>query len=270
MGAVNYDVPTELAINASGFGFAVWTTWEGEIWTNRYTPNNGWETAERVPTQGEGHVSSFPPPRVATANDGSAMIVWMENQPDAIWGSRFTLSGGWRPAELIDRGFEQYGVLAGPDVAMDAQGNAFAVWRRSADEYEVVASRYASGNGWSEAERIDDGSADGSYDIRIGMAPDGAAIAIWTLFQTGGPNIFANRYAPGVAMSRCKRAPPHREWLGPRTACCSLIAVRRTTEAWRATIHRSLLTRRATGRVRPARCLRQRGPHPSAGRSNHA
>jgi hypothetical protein len=47
-GAVNYDVPTELAVNPSGAAVAVWTTWGGELWANRYTPNNGWGGDRRV------------------------------------------------------------------------------------------------------------------------------------------------------------------------------------------------------------------------------
>ena len=193
-GAVNYDVPTELAVNASGAAVAVWTTsWDGEIWTNRYAPDNGWGSAERIEIEAEGYVSSFPPPQVAIAPNGSAMIVWLQDQPDAIWGSHFTPSAGWEPAEQIDRGFQDYGVH-GPDVAMDADGNAIAVWRRSATDNTVVASRYTPDGGWGEVQRIDDGSAEGSYETGIAMAANGGAIAIWTTFQTERGSIFANRY----------------------------------------------------------------------------
>ena len=194
-GAVNYDVPTELAVNPSGAAVAVWTTWGGELWTNRYTPNNGWGTAERIETEGEGYVSSFPPPQVAIAEDGSAMIVWLEDQPDAIWGNHFTPSGGWGPAEQIDRGFQEYGVH-GPDVAMDTAGNAIAVWRRSATENTVVASRYTPDNGWGPVQRIDDGSAGFSYETRVGMSPNGSAIAVWTGDDGAGGRVFANQYTP--------------------------------------------------------------------------
>lgn len=186
----------ELAANADGFGVAVWTDWDGEIWTNRYTPNNGWGTSERIATQGDGYVSLYPPPQVTIAQNGSAMVVWLENGPDAIWGSHFNPNGGWGTAEQIDRGFQDYGV-SGPDVAMDADGNAIAVWRRSADETTVVASRCTPGNGWGPVQRIDDGSAGYSQGhARVAMNPAGSAIAVWPGGDGAGGNVFANQYTP--------------------------------------------------------------------------
>jgi hypothetical protein len=186
---------TELAVNAGGFAVAVWTDWDGEIWTNRYTPNDGWDTSERIETVSEGYVNTFPPPQVAVAQNGTAMLVWLENGPDAIWGSHFTPNDGWGPAEQIDRGFQDYGV-SGPDVAMDADGNAIAVWRRSADQMTVVASRYTRGNGWGTAERIDDGSAGYEYVTRVAMSPNGSAIAVWLGDDGEGGRVFANQYTP--------------------------------------------------------------------------
>ena len=88
-----------LAVNADGVAGAAWIDWDvGKIWTNQYTPDEGWGTAQSIETASEGFASSSPPPEVAIAEDGSAMIVWAEYQPDAVWSSHFAPSSGWSAA----------------------------------------------------------------------------------------------------------------------------------------------------------------------------
>ena len=71
---------TELAANRRGSAIAVWMDWNGGVWTNHYTDSKGWGTSEQIET-GEGYVSSYTPPRLAIAPNGTAMLVWLEEQP---------------------------------------------------------------------------------------------------------------------------------------------------------------------------------------------
>jgi hypothetical protein len=183
-----------LAVNADGFAVAAWIDWDGSIWANHYTPDEGWGAAERIETVSEGFASSSPPPEVAIAKNGSAMMVWEEDQPDAVWSSHFAPSGGWSAAKQVDRGFQEYWI-SGPDVAMDAGGNAIAVWQQGGETGAIVASRYTEANGWGAIERVDDGSHSDPYQPTVAMAGNGTAIAIWTAFSGGG-YILANHYTP--------------------------------------------------------------------------
>jgi hypothetical protein len=123
------------------------------------------------------------------------MVVWDEYGPDAVRGSHFTPSGGWEPAEQIDRGFQEYAVSRS-DVAMDANGNAVAVWQQLGDGANVVASRYTLRSGWGPIERVDDDRSRDPYQPTVAMAANGTAIALWTGMDGERGAIFANRYTP--------------------------------------------------------------------------
>jgi hypothetical protein len=184
-----------LAVSAGGSAVAAWTDFDGKIWINRFTPNNGWGNSARIETASEGWVSSPPPPGVAMAPNGSAMVVWDEYGPDAVWASHFTPSGGWEAAEQIDRGFQDY-AASRSDVAMDANGNAVAVWQQLGGGANVVASRYIPGKGWGPIERVDDENSRDPYQPAVAVAANGTAIAIWTGMDGERGGIFANRYTP--------------------------------------------------------------------------
>jgi hypothetical protein len=182
----------ELAVNADGAAVATWLDSQTGIWTNRYVPGSGWAEPEPI-ERGEGYPDWSTPPRVAISRDGTAMLVWLESQPDAIRSSRWTQAEGWGATEQVDRGFQEYGV-SGPDVAMDDDGNAMATWRRSGDEPMVVASRRIAATGWGTPIQIDDGNTGYDYGTRIAVSPAGSAIAVWRGDDGQGHRLFANRY----------------------------------------------------------------------------
>ena len=188
--------PGELAVSAGGAAISVWLDWDSLLWTQGYVPDEGWGTAQRMELGG-GFPSSAPPPQVAIASDGTAMLVWLEQQPDAIWATRYTPDGGWEALARLDRGFEAYSV-SGPDVAMDESGRAIATWRRSSDGESVFASRYKPESGWSEAQRIDEPSAGWGYETRVAMNAAGDAIAVWKGDDGNSRHVFANKYAPAT------------------------------------------------------------------------
>ena len=75
----------QVAIDPSGNAVAVWSQSNG-IWSNRYTPSGGWETAEAIGGTGIR-------PQVAIDLSGYALAVWAGVLN--IWSSRYTPSGGW-------------------------------------------------------------------------------------------------------------------------------------------------------------------------------
>lgn len=82
-------------------------------------------------------------------------------------------------AELI----ENLGLIAGcPAVAVDASGNATAVWAQGVDynSEDAWANRFVLGTGWETAEQIDISSADIWGCPDIGVDSNGDAIAIWS------------------------------------------------------------------------------------------
>jgi hypothetical protein len=69
------------------------------------------------------------------ANDatGNAIAVWREC--GGIWANRFTPGSGWGLPELIET--NDNGRAERPQVAMDASGDAVAVWYKWDDGYRA-------------------------------------------------------------------------------------------------------------------------------------
>ena len=105
---------------------------------------------------------------------GSAIVVWVHNS-DRIYANRFNGSD-WESAagEQIDDG--ALGISTKPQIAMDPQGNAVAVWVQNSNCY---ANRYRIDSGWGSPEKIES-LAIGVVDPRIVIDTMGNVTVIWT------------------------------------------------------------------------------------------
>jgi hypothetical protein len=189
----------QLAIDSYGNAIVIWLQWDGThyyIWANRYTPLNGWGTAEPIETDPVGRPDSIfiysqdYGPQIAMDPEGNAIVVWW--QWDGIWmniwANRYTPSEGWETPELIET--DDIGNAKYPDVAMDPNGNAIAVWILPG---HIAANRYTPTGGWGTAEMIDTyGTDNSSLGPRVVADSESNAIAVWP----SGGNIWANRYTP--------------------------------------------------------------------------
>jgi hypothetical protein len=142
-------------------------------------------------------------PRVAFNANGQGMAVWesirITGISDDIVFSRFA-NGTWSTPDVIPllntnpvNSF--YENSRNPEVAIDVNGNAIAVWRQGDAEFEfnIWSSRYTPGIGWSQRERISDSFLNAA-DPTIAFDANGNALAIWK----GGAGIQNNRYVAGV------------------------------------------------------------------------
>jgi hypothetical protein len=74
---------------------------------------------------------------------------------------------------------------AEPDVGVDAEGNAMAIWLQRGPAAGTVntspwVARYVHGEGWENPRALNPDAAGTSYSPKIAVARDGAAFAIWT------------------------------------------------------------------------------------------
>ncbi|MDG6226195.1 MAG: hypothetical protein QCI82_11880 [Candidatus Thermoplasmatota archaeon] len=180
-------------MDGSGNAMAVWRQQDGTIYnvvSNRYTSGSGWGTAEIIET-GDGQVQ--PPTNVALDDDGNALATWSQwdGSKYNIISNRFTPSEGWGEEERIDHGDE---TSETSHTAMDAAGNAIAVWRQyDGGFYSIYANRFVKGSGWGKAELIE--TRIGSADVpRVSVDPSGDAIAVWYHSDGYRTNIWSNRY----------------------------------------------------------------------------
>jgi hypothetical protein len=210
-----------IAIDLNGNAIAVWHQSDGlreNIWSNRSTPDGGWDTAELIETDDYGHAGD---PRVAMDPEGNAIAVW--HQSDGlranILANWFRPDDGWGTARRIEMDDAGEGRL--PDVAMDSSGNAIVVWHQSnGTRFDIWSNRLSTNGALSAAERIETNDEGDATDARVGIDADGHAIAVWKQFDGITVDIWSNRYTPGVGWGTARRIERNDQGdaLSPRVA----------------------------------------------------
>lgn len=124
----------QVALDPKGNAVAVWRQFDvvrPDIWANRFTPSEGWGDAERIETYDD---SGAFQPQVDLDANGNAVPVWLQSDGvgDNVWANRFTPSTGWGFAERIATGDPGAGSAEEPQVDLDSNGNALAVWHQGA------------------------------------------------------------------------------------------------------------------------------------------
>ncbi|MCK4711196.1 MAG: hypothetical protein KAU21_21475 [Gammaproteobacteria bacterium] len=181
----------QVAIDAIGNIMVVWFQNDGtryNIWARYYDVNSGWGAAELIETDNTGSAEY---PQVTFDGNGNAIAVWDQNNGswDDVWANRFVAGTGWGTAELIETEDQNAYI---PQVAVDDNGNAIAVWVQEGGTQNIMVNRYVVGMGWGAAELIenDTGSA---YAPQVAIDASGNAISVWD-HNEGLRNIWANRF----------------------------------------------------------------------------
>lgn len=188
----------QLAMTPVGDAIAVWRQWDGvgvnySVWASYYLASSGWETPQLLETGSEQSHS----PHIALDPDGNAVAVW--GQDDGlvrhIWAAVHTRDAGWAAAELIEA---DVGSAFRPQVAMDGNGNAWAVWYQdSGGVTSIWRNHYDAGTGWGTAQLLETDDSGDARDVRIASDPSGNALAVW--YQSDGAvnSIWSSRFAAG-------------------------------------------------------------------------
>ncbi|WP_291142254.1 hypothetical protein [Hydrogenophaga sp.] len=145
---------------------------------------------------------------IARSSNGSAMAIWAERNPGdsnhSMKAARFDPISGWQAPVTIDNSLDDVVVDSPPRVAMDAAGNALAIWRQGAS---VWVSAFNPTTGWAAPSAHDTGAlASVPLRIRLAMAPDGRAVAAW---QSGIYAIKTMTFEPGVGLGAPVEATPY-------------------------------------------------------------
>jgi hypothetical protein len=202
-------ISPQLAIDANGNALAVWSGGLN-IWSNRYTAaTNSWGTAALI----EINAGSAGRPHISIDANGNALAVWAQDGDttsatrDDIWSNRYTIGSGWGPPVLIETNM---GGADNPRIAMNASGNAIAVWQQSDGTRDNIwANRYiagtGAGSGWGTAARIETDNVGSAVSPQLAIDSNGNALAVWQ--QDGdasavvNDDIWFNRYTAGTSNS---------------------------------------------------------------------
>lgn len=129
-------------------------------------------------------------PRLAIAPTGAMMVVWRQADAsfdDHVWANYYLPVSGWQGPSRIDTTGEFTSSLR---VAMDAGGNAVAVWTQSDGVRDSIwANRFSADTGWATAQLLET-SDDDAREPEIAMDSAGMALCVW---QQGG-TVWAARY----------------------------------------------------------------------------
>lgn len=204
-GAGNVGSSPDVAMDPSGNAMAVWIqlTAPGvfSVFANRFAVATGWGTAALLETD---DASGADGTAVAMDPAGNAVATWRQAGVGvSIWATRFVVGTGWGPPIEIDALVSDAGIS--PDVAMDAQGNAIAVWGQEDRPFfnTVYANRFVPGAGWGTAQMIEPFPLELGR-IELAMNAGGTAIAMWRHFGNTG-SIAANRFVPGTGWTGAER-----------------------------------------------------------------
>ena len=193
----------QIAMDGSGNAIAVWTQFDGTIWSiwaNRYAAGLGWEAEAVIETDPRDADN----PQVAVDGSGNAIAVWEQYDGTVwnIWANRYSTATGWGAEEAIETGS---GGAFSPRIAIDGSGNAIAVWRQydGTTVWNVWANRYtATGwpKGWGTAQLIETNDTGDVALPQIAMDSNGNATVVWSHFDdtTSSYSIWANRYDAGT------------------------------------------------------------------------
>ncbi len=158
---------------------------------------SGWGTAQLIETENGGGAIG---PQVAVNPDGHAIAVWWQSAGavTSAYANRYTPASGWGSAQRISDG-NPAEVAQQPQVAIDAAGNAIAVWEQSSSTSasNIWANRYVAGSGWGDAAMIESGAGHaGSPQVAVGAA--GHAIAVWWQYGGAQRDLVSSHFVPGV------------------------------------------------------------------------
>lgn len=191
-----------VAVDREGNAIAVWAQSDGlqwNIWANRFEPGAGWGIARTIETDNAGFAAW---PQVAFDAAGNAVAVWYQSDGTRtnIWANRFVKGSGWGSAQLVER--DDGGAATDPQVALDAGGNATAVWSHSdGTRTNIWANRYEPGAGWGTPALLETDNAGFAVRPHVGVDAGGNAVVVWSQSNFFRYSIWSNRFVPGQGWS---------------------------------------------------------------------
>lgn len=169
----------QVAVDAAGDATAVWQSSEpggSTIVAARRPPGGPWEAP--MPISSPGRESFVPSVGLDAAGDATAIWGTEEGGSTIVQVTSRSATGAWEAPRTI--GSEGEAVEELPQIAVDATGDAVAVWEHETPGHEVVewASRPAGGT-WSAAAPISH-AGEAATEPRLAVNAAGDAAAVWT------------------------------------------------------------------------------------------
>jgi PKD domain len=172
---------SEVTIDAAGEAIAVWLTGESSpnyvIRSAVHPPGGEWSEPEDVSDS----IAAAGKPRLAIDSASEAVAVWtaFKSGDIVVQGAIRSADGAWSEADDLSEAGQSVTPLETPDVAIDAAGNAIAVWKlESSDDIVQAAMRPAGQQDWAVPDDLSDSGQDADQPA-VAMDNAGDAVAVW-------------------------------------------------------------------------------------------
>jgi PKD domain-containing protein len=173
---------SQVTIDAAGNAIAVWITGEsvtGFVVRSAVRPPGGeWSEPEDV----SGSISEAITPRLAVDAASEAVAIWtaFDSGGRIVQGAVRSADGEWSEPDDLSGAGEFVTPLEAPDAAIDAAGNAIAVWKlEGTNDVVQAAVRPAAQEDWAAPDDLSDAGQDAG-EPAVTMNEAGEAIAVWT------------------------------------------------------------------------------------------
>jgi hypothetical protein len=203
--AANLWFPS-IAVDVSGNAHAAWAdprTSHYDIFYSHRPTGESWAPNMKVSDDTSPVYQDCP--SIAVDSGGNAYAVWTGAQclMCSEWDVYFSYrpaGGNWQANSKVndDAGTAGY---TPPSVAVDAGGNAYAVWSDSRNgNADIYFSYRPAGGAWGANVKVnDDAGTTGQYRGAIAVDANGNAYAVWEDWRNGNADIyFSNRPVGGV------------------------------------------------------------------------
>lgn len=195
-----------VAADPSGNAVAVWFEWRPArktLYASRYSANTqSWSAPVQMDDPAGDNASHYGPPRHAVVMDanGNALMVWQQanaGRTEYNILARRCPGGDLTRCEAPVLLENSTGYADLPALALAPNGDAIVVWKQEDGGARRIYARHYSAvaNIWSATPSLV-GGADSTWNEGPQIAIDGNsnATVVWTEYQSGQYNIFANRY----------------------------------------------------------------------------
>jgi hypothetical protein len=196
-GGARQEEPS-IAVDASGNAYAVWTDMRNspsgsDIYFSYRPAGGAWGANVRVNS-----VSNLAyQPRIAVDASGNTYAVWVDKRDgnQDIYFSYRPVDGTWGANVKVNDNAVEVDQQS-PAIAVDASGNAYAVWTDWRDGNQDIYSSYRpAGGAWGANIRVTD-VARGAQSPAIAMDAGGNAYAVWIDWRNTGTRSIYFSYRP--------------------------------------------------------------------------
>jgi hypothetical protein len=205
-------VGPKVSVDADGNALVVWqqrvtsgaSQWS--IYANHYRISTGtWATAEPIEF---GVAGDAVVPTVVVDVSGNGLAVWrqFDGSQFNIWAARYNGSTvSWGTPTLLEA--DDTGNADAPQIAMDANGNAIAVWSQKVFAWNsILSNRFdASTGSWGTATLVENNDTNNAKFPEVAMDAAGNAVVVWEHWENrpdkgfiGPSRIASNRYSVGA------------------------------------------------------------------------